>query len=100
MSVRVRDEAVEILKALADATRLDIMTSITAVDELPCTTLERELPITKSTISYHMRVLYQAGLVDIRKDGRFYHYRARREAIEELMPGLMQWLESRSEGTR
>lgn len=95
-AIRERDEAVEILKALADATRLEIMASIAAVEELACTTLERQLPITKSTISYHMRILYQAGLVDIRKDGRFYHYRARSEAVDGLIPGLMAWLVSRS----
>jgi len=95
MPVVTRDPAIEILRALADPIRLDIMTRIMSVDELACTTLEKELPISKSTISYHMKILYRAGLVDIRKVGRFYHYQARREELEERIPGLQQWLAER-----
>ena len=90
------DPAVEILKALAEPVRLDIMARIVAVDELACTTLEKELPISKSTISYHMKLLHHARLIDIRKDGRYYHYRARTTEIEEVIPGLSAWLRHRS----
>lgn len=90
------DPAVEILKALAEPVRLDIMARIVAVDELACTTLEKELPISKSTISYHMKLLYHARLIDIRKEGRYYHYRARTTEIEEVIPGLSGWLRRRS----
>jgi DNA-binding transcriptional ArsR family regulator len=99
MSVITRDPVVEILNALANPIRLDIMARIAAVDELACTTLETDLPITKSTISYHMRILYKAGLVDIRKEGRFYHYQARRNELDELIPGLHLWLSNRAIST-
>jgi ArsR family transcriptional regulator len=91
------DPAVEILKALAEPIRLDIMSRILSVDELACTTLEKELPITKSTISYHMKILHRARLIDIRKEGRYYHYRARTTEIEEVIPGLSSWLRERSQ---
>lgn len=90
------DSAVEILKALAEPIRLDIMSRILSVDELACTTLEKELPISKSTISYHMKILHTARLIDIRKDGRYYHYRARTTEIEEAIPGLSTWLRDRT----
>jgi DNA-binding transcriptional ArsR family regulator len=96
MSVITRDTVVEILSALANPIRLDIMARIASVDELACTALETALPITKSTISYHMRILYKAGLVDIRKDGRFYNYRARSSELDELIPGLHSWLSTRA----
>jgi len=95
MVIVTRDPEIEILRALADPIRLDIMTRIVSVPELACTTLEKELPISKSTISYHMKILYQAGLVDIRKVGRFYHYQARRAELDERIPGLQQWLADR-----
>jgi DNA-binding transcriptional ArsR family regulator len=94
--VDTRDPAVDVLKALSDPIRLGIMSRIASTDELPCTTLEQELPISKSTISYHMRILRGAGLIDIRKQGKFYHYTARSKEIDQMIPGLMSWLVKRS----
>jgi ArsR family transcriptional regulator len=91
VSVLTHDPVIEVFKALSEPIRLDIMARIASVDELPCTALEKELPIAKSTISYHMKILYRARLIDIRKDGRYYHYRARTD-IEQLVPGLLHSL--------
>lgn len=95
MTVLSHDPVVEIFKALSEPIRLDIMARIASIDELPCTTLERELPISKSTISYHMKILYRAQLIKIRKEGRYYHYRARTAEIEQLVPGMLDWLAAR-----
>ncbi len=69
---------------------MDIIRRINEVDELPCTVLEDELPISKSTISYYLKQLYNAGLIDIRKDGRYYHYRLRRDLISYYMHQFLQ----------
>jgi DNA-binding transcriptional ArsR family regulator len=96
VSVLTHDPVIEVFKALSEPIRLDIMARIVAVGELPCTTLEKELPISKSTISYHMKILYHAHLIDIRKDRRYYHYRARTTEIEQLVPGLLTWIAARA----
>lgn len=77
---------VEAFKALGDPLRLDIMLRMARVDELACTELEKVLPVSKSTISYHMKVLGRAGLVDVRKDGRYYFYTVRPDAIGAVIP--------------
>lgn len=90
------EQLIEIFRALGEPLRLEIVRRMSAVDELPCTVLEAELPISKSTISYHMKLLYNAGLIDIRKDGRYYHYRLRRDLmnhyvqrfLDDVAPGL------------
>lgn len=79
-----------IFRALSEPLRMDIIRRMNEVDELPCTVLEEELPISKSTISYHMKQLYNAGLIDIRKDGRYYHYRLRRDLISYYMHQFLQ----------
>lgn len=79
---------VEVFKALSDPLRLDIMKRMAQTDELACTELERALPVTKSTISYHVKILAQAGLLEVRKAGRYYHYRARRDLIDPVLPDL------------
>ncbi|HTW20050.1 MAG TPA: metalloregulator ArsR/SmtB family transcription factor [Mycobacteriales bacterium] len=94
--VDTQDPAVDVLKALSDPIRLWIMSQIVSTNELACTSLEEALPVSKSTISYHMKILRGAGLINIRKQGKFYHYTARTKEIEELMPGLVPWLVKRS----
>jgi DNA-binding transcriptional ArsR family regulator len=61
--------------------------------ELPCTTLDEELPIAKSTISYHVQILRRAGLIQMRKVGRNYFYRLQRDAFEVFAPGFLENLE-------
>jgi DNA-binding transcriptional ArsR family regulator len=78
----------DVFKALSDPMRWNIVCQMAAVDELACTTLERTLPITKPTISYHIKVLYHAGLVEVRKEGRYYFYRLRRDVLDRMLPEI------------
>lgn len=62
-----------ISKALADPRRFAILERIAASAELPCQSLCAEFPVSKATMSHHLRELENAGLVVIRKDGKFAH---------------------------
>ena len=89
-------------EALGHPIRLRMIEMMAGTDELACTTLEEALPIVKSTISYHIKILYRAGLIDVRRDGRWYHYRLRRQVLGDRVEALMQALASppRSQGRR
>ena len=52
--------AAEVMKALSDPTRWEIVRQIAETDELPCATLESTLPLSKPTISYHTNILLKA----------------------------------------
>ena len=78
----------EFFKVLSDPTRLAIVTRMAAVDELACFSLESSLGVSKSTISHHIKLLSHAGLIDIRREGRYFHYRLRRDAVDAYVPGL------------
>jgi DNA-binding transcriptional ArsR family regulator len=78
----------EVFKALGDPIRWSIITQMSLVDELPCLTLEDTLPVSKPTISYHTKILHQAGLISVRKEGRNYFYSLRRDVLQELIDGL------------
>jgi DNA-binding transcriptional ArsR family regulator len=80
--------AVEVFKALGDPVRWSIVAQIAAVDELPCAVLERTLPVSKSTISYHTKTLAQAGLLLVRKEGRNYFYALRRDVLRVVQEEL------------
>ena len=75
----------EVFKALGDPIRWSIVQQMAEVDELACSTLEETLPISKPTISYHTKILTQAGLVSVRKQGRNFFYTLRRDVLRELM---------------
>jgi len=78
-----------IFRALSEPLRLEIISLFAELDELPCTVIEEHLPISKSTISYHIKILARARLVSVRKEGRFYFYRPRLDVFEWFVPGLL-----------
>lgn len=62
-----------ISKALADPRRFAILERIAATAELPCQALCAEIPVSKATLSHHMRALETAGLITVRMEGKFAH---------------------------
>jgi ArsR family transcriptional regulator, arsenate/arsenite/antimonite-responsive transcriptional repressor len=76
-------------RALSDPTRLDMFRQIASVDEMPCTVLQGNIGLAKSTISYHIKVLVQAHLISVRKQGRHFFYTARRDTAQDLLPGFL-----------
>jgi DNA-binding transcriptional ArsR family regulator len=78
----------DVFKALGDPMRWEIIRQMAEVEELACSTLEDTLPVSKPTISYHTKILTQAGLVDVRKDGRNYYYTLRRHVLQEVMDNV------------
>ena len=87
----------EIFKALSDPIRWNIIVQMASVDELACLTLEDTLPVSKPTISYHTKILYQAGLINVRKSGRNYFYSLRREVLHQLLDDLRELAPARDE---
>jgi DNA-binding transcriptional ArsR family regulator len=77
-----------VMKALSDPVRWKIVMQMAATEELACTTLEQTLPVTKSTISYHIKALVHAHLIDVRKEGRYYFYTLRRDVLGTVIGSL------------
>lgn len=80
------------IKALADENRLAIMMSLRQREKCACYLLE-ELSISQSTLSHHMKLLCDSGLVDYRKEGKWMHYSLSREgvnAFREMIDGYIR----------
>ncbi|MBC7084230.1 MAG: metalloregulator ArsR/SmtB family transcription factor [Firmicutes bacterium] len=75
--------AVEMLKALADETRLEIVSMLAREEMCVCELMER-FNMTQPAVSYHLRTLRQAGLLDQRREGRWIFYSVNRKALAEL----------------
>ena len=71
------------MKALGDDTRIRIFDML-SVDELCACKILEEFSITQSTLSYHMKILCDSGLVDSRKDGVWMKYSVNKENLDYL----------------
>jgi DNA-binding transcriptional ArsR family regulator len=78
----------DVFKALGDPVRWSIVQQMARQDELACSVLEETLPVTKPTISYHVKILAQAGVISVRKRGRNYFYALRHELLREVIAEL------------
>ena len=79
-----------IAKALADPRRMQVLEVIGGEGECACQQLTQHFPVSKATISHHIKELVGAGLIDARKDGQFLHCEVRRDVIEAYTAELLR----------
>ncbi|MDQ3082018.1 MAG: metalloregulator ArsR/SmtB family transcription factor [Gemmatimonadota bacterium] len=77
------DRAVELFHALSDETRLEIIHLLSKGERCVCE-LTDSLDAAQSRLSFHLRVLKDAGVVSDRKEGRWVYYELDREAFDEV----------------
>jgi ArsR family transcriptional regulator len=80
----------QIAKALADPRRMALLETIAAEEECPCQRLLREFPVTKGTISHHIKELARAGLIEARREGQYLHCEIRRDVLEAYAVELLR----------
>lgn len=80
------EEAARLLKVLADPVRLRVLSLILSTDgdEACVCDLTDAFDLTQPTMSHHLKVLHDAGLVDREKRGVWVYYKARPEALAAL----------------
>jgi ArsR family transcriptional regulator len=81
-------QVIKITKALGDPTRFRILQSIASAGESCCGELARRFPITQATCSQHLKILAEAGLVTMRREGQFHHYCLVRETLDAYRRAL------------
>lgn len=74
-------EVEKISKALADETRLRIFEAISAADHMTCGEIVSMRGVTPATVSHHLKVLSEAGLIACRREGQFVYSEAVPETI-------------------
>jgi ArsR family transcriptional regulator len=78
-----------ILKALADPRRYDLLERIAKAGcPLGCAEARAALPISAATLSHHIKELEAAGLIDIRREGKF-HFLTLRPGVLEATAALL-----------
>lgn len=85
------NETIRVFKAFCDENRLSILRLLRTGEKCACDLLE-DLRITQPTLSHHMKILCDAGIVQGRKDGKWVYYSIDQEGSENVKRLLEQQL--------
>jgi ArsR family transcriptional regulator len=83
-------EVAQVSKALGDPNRLAIYTQIAQCDELFCGEMHAKHAISAPTLSHHLKVLTELGLITFKRDGLNVYYRAVPAKFEAYLKYLMK----------
>ena len=78
----------KISKALADATRLKIFEAISASEHMNCGEIVSMRGVTPATVSHHLKILNEAGLIACQREGQFVYSQAVSGTIEAYTRAL------------
>jgi ArsR family transcriptional regulator len=84
-----RSQIEKISKALGDETRLRIFEAIAAKKDMTCGDIVAMRGVTPATVSHHLKILHEAGLIGCRKEGQFVYSQVIPQTIEEYTRALV-----------
>ena len=83
VATREASRAAKLFHALSDETRLEIMSHLQKGEQCVCD-LTDMLKSAQSRLSFHLKVLKEAGLIEDRREGRWIYYSINLDALKEL----------------
>jgi ArsR family transcriptional regulator, arsenate/arsenite/antimonite-responsive transcriptional repressor len=91
-----RSEIEKISKALADKTRLRIFEAISASQQMNCGEIVSMRGVTRATVSHHLKILSEAGLIACRREGQFVYS----ETVPETIAAYARALAKMARGSK
>lgn len=89
----VDEELVKVFRALSDSSRLEIIRLLAHdQEEYNCTWLGEHIDMSQPTMSYHMKILREAGLINARKVSREKFVSLNQDTFDRLIPGVLDVL--------
>jgi ArsR family transcriptional regulator len=82
------EENAKIIKSLSDPNRLKIIDILSCGEKCACDILQH-FDFTQPTLSHHMKVLIESGLIKVRKDGLWNYYKLNMNNCNKLTLFLM-----------
>lgn len=76
-------------KAFCDETRIKILKLLVTGEKCACRLLE-EINVTQPTLSHHMKILCNSGVVTVRKDGKWTYYSISTDGVIYVMKYLQE----------
>lgn len=81
----------KVFKALSDEKRLRILDYLKHGEKCACK-LTEELDIPQSALSYHMKILCEAGIIDKREEGKWSHYSISEKGGRDIINMLQEMI--------
>ena len=89
-----RSQIEKISKALGDETRLRIFEAISRRRQMSCGEIVSMRGVTPATVSHHLKILSEAGLITCRREGQFVYSKPVPETVGEFMRALAKMVRS------
>lgn len=86
--VEIDKQLIEVLSVLSESVRFKILSLISSKVELTAKDILSEFDFTQPTLSHHMSCLKEAGLVNVKRRGRFAYYSVNKETIDLVLSGI------------
>lgn len=86
-----------VLAALADPVRLRIVAELARSGGIVCG--QFDVPVSMSTLSHHLKVLREAGVLRVTPQGSYRVHELRREEMEQRFPGVLDSITRAVNGT-
>lgn len=83
------NQDVKVFKAFCDPNRLRVLDILKSGEHCACKLLDI-LDVSQSTLSHHMKLLTDAKIVNVRKDGKWSHYSLSKDGIQFAIEYLQQ----------
>jgi ArsR family transcriptional regulator len=81
-------QLVRVAKALSDATRFRILKAIALNGDISCGKLAEHFHVTHATVSHHLKILSDSGLINLRRKGQFSYAQAIAGALSDYYNAL------------
>ena len=85
----VYEERAKVFKAFCDERRQRILELLHSGEKCACVLIE-EMDMPQSSLSYHMKILCESGIVESREEGKWTHYRISRQGSEKAVELLKE----------
>jgi ArsR family transcriptional regulator, arsenate/arsenite/antimonite-responsive transcriptional repressor len=79
---------VRILKALAEPRRLRMIQELAAAGELSCGQIGERFPLSQPTISHHLKILHDAGILVVRREGQHGFVSVNKRLLDAALKSL------------
>ena len=89
-------DTIQVLKALSDETRMKILKMLLEYN-LCVRAIARRLNLTEATVSQHLKVLRECGLIEGEKRGYFMHYNVNKEILKRVSAEILSLTEIEKE---
>lgn len=95
----IHQKNAKVFKALCDEKRLAILELLRSGEKCACVLIE-QMDIGQSSLSYHMKILCESGIVQSRQEGKWTHYKLSESGSKFATELLMQLTTPDTERTR